>query len=233
MSAKNRNKSRTAEWGVKDITEEHYVIHLYRNESGCWGTVSSGAERTSFQGICGLWNLLSGPAEAWGELERLRTEVQTDPLTGLLNRRGVEHAVKSELRWCAEGEMTSVLFLDIDDLKRINDTWGHQRGDQVLQVVARTIRGCVREEDVVGRLSGDDFVVLLRGAGQEALRKKADQLCRAVSGASPETGLSISVGGACGGPGCTYEELLSKADQALYHVKRRGKNGCALYGEIC
>lgn len=211
--------------------EERYIIHLACSAQGWCGELTTEAGKIPFQGLDTLLELLGGAALLGADVERLRREAMTDLLTGGLNRRGLELAAQKMLLRKPQ-EQVALLFLDIDDLKRINDTWGHLCGDRVLQTVAHTIRTCVGIAGVVGRYSGDEFVVLfpqMENGG--VLRAQAEEICRAVSAAGAEYALSISAGAALGRPGCCYEELLLQADQALYQVKRQGKNGCALWGD--
>ena len=171
-----------------------------------------------------LWKLLkTAEQEFENELARLRRAADTDYLTGVLNRRGLEQAALRAGRTAYAG----AVFLDIDDFKQINDSQGHGCGDEVLRRVTQAICGCVRAEDTVGRVGGDEFVVLFQGMKTErALQARAQELLRAVQ--ALDAGISVSIGAAYG-PGLDYEALLRLADRALYQVKSGGKNGFALY----
>jgi diguanylate cyclase (GGDEF)-like protein/PAS domain S-box-containing protein len=171
--------------------------------------------------------------ERWQESEELRHRAFHDPLTGLPNRLlfldRLEHAVARADR---DGGGLAVLFLDLDDFKRVNDTWGHAVGDAVLQEVAARLSRQVRAGDTVARFAGDEFTVLLDGVtGEHDVRVVTERLLAAL--ASPircgeqeiRMGLSIGAAVATSRPMPDSGALLLSADQALYAAKRRGK-GC-------
>jgi diguanylate cyclase (GGDEF)-like protein/PAS domain S-box-containing protein len=171
--------------------------------------------------------------ERWQESEELRHRAFHDPLTGLPNRllflNRLEHAVVRAQR---DGGGIAVLFLDLDDFKQVNDTWGHAVGDAVLQEVAARLSRQVRAGDTVARFAGDEFTVLLDGVtGEHDVRVVTERLLAAL--ASPigcgeqeiRMGLSIGAAVATGRPMPDSGTLLLSADQALYAAKRRGK-GC-------
>nr|WP_239520389.1 diguanylate cyclase [Blastococcus saxobsidens] len=126
----------------------------------------------------------------------------------------------------------AVLFVDVDDFKTINDTLGHAAGDELLLAVAARLSADVRGGDVVARLGGDEFALLLTDADADRLRDVADRLLAAVRLPVEIAGRSVSVtasiGGALAGPGATAEQLLHRADTAMYSAKRGGKDSRAL-----
>jgi diguanylate cyclase (GGDEF)-like protein len=143
-----------------------------------------------------------------------------DPLTGLANRRAFESALAPELS--SLDADSAVLLIDLDDFKDINDTWGHDIGDQVLKKVAGRLTETVRETDVVARLGGDEFAVLVRpAASAEALRQR---LQLAVSEPMVVRGVKLqphsSIGVAQVSPGQLQEDVLRAADVSLYARKR-------------
>ena len=154
-----------------------------------------------------------------------------DPLTGLANRQlfrdRLAHAVHRSRR---SQEPAALMFLDLDGFKRINDTLGHDAGDQLLEHVARWLTGCVREEDSVARLGGDEFVVLLsRISGPEATARVAEtilrRLCQRVRLNEHDVGITVSIGVTMiphdsEDPGV----LMKYADLAMYRAKERGRN---------
>ncbi|QIB32397.1 GGDEF domain-containing protein [Ancylobacter pratisalsi] len=156
----------------------------------------------------------------------LRILADTDALTGVLNRRSflqhATHLIRSNLPFAA-------LVLDIDHFKQVNDRFGHGFGDQVLVEVATRCRGALREGDVLARLGGEEFAVLLPGEDAACAAAVAERL-RAVIAAAPVSGplgshpVSVSIGGACAWPGGVIEDLLQCADNALYEAKRSGRN---------
>lgn len=124
-------------------------------------------------------------------------------------------------------------LFDLDNLKRINDQHGHEAGDEMLRTFSALLRTRTRDGDILCRHGGDEFVVLLRNAGDEAsILQKGEELCRAfqASGRPDEFGGACSVGAVkCLGPGEPVTRLLDKADQALYRAKREHKGGCCLW----
>lgn len=143
-----------------------------------------------------------------------------DPLTGLANRRAFESALAPHLSGSAAD--SAVLLLDLDEFKEINDTWGHDIGDQVLKTVAERLTETVRATDVVARLGGDEFAVLVRpAANAEVLRER---LQAAVSEPLQVRGVLLhprsSIGMASVGRGQLQEDVLRAADMALYARKR-------------
>jgi len=166
-------------------------------------------------------------------LERLAT---TDELTGLRNRRGFEaeldRAVSLAQRY---GEDGTVVFIDLDGFKLVNDTYGHAAGDEVLRQVARLLMANVRRTDVVGRLGGDEFAVLLprtsaRGGlkRSRALRRLLNPVSAEVAGRTILTGASIGVATLAEGADHCHA-ILAKADKAMYRDKRQriGAQGAA------
>ena len=153
---------------------------------------------------------------------------KTDPLTGLANRRATIAWLESMMTCSLEiDEPLAVLMFDIDHFKRINDTYGHQTGDQVLCKIAEISRVHIRAEDLVGRIGGEEFVCLLSGAGGREARALAERLCRAIAQGTERAGgpqATISIGLALLRAGDTVETLLRRADAALYQAKENGRN---------
>jgi diguanylate cyclase (GGDEF)-like protein len=158
-------------------------------------------------------------AKTVAELERL---AGTDDLTGLANRRSFREALR---RYAAAAERhgtpLSLLLLDIDDFKEINDSHGHERGDEILCAFAAVLRRRVRQSDIVARIGGDEFAILLPQTSREEAASfahdLADRLKQAVGMPFP---LGVSIGVAsCSGASC--EALLSQADRELYVDKRK------------
>jgi diguanylate cyclase (GGDEF)-like protein len=155
--------------------------------------------------------------------ELLRELALVDDLTGLHNRRSfmllAEQAVKEAIR---AQRPVIVLFLDVDHLKSINDHHGHAEGDRALRFVAAALRVACREADIIGRLSGDEFAILLAEAHQ--LDGLEGRLRSRVAEAAVRTGypLSVSIGVCRCEPGeeCTLAELFERADRAMYQEKQ-------------
>lgn len=150
----------------------------------------------------------------------LRHRASHDPLTGLPNRREVHEVLGRDVLADPEGQV--VVYCDLDGFKDVNDRYGHDGGDAVLVEVAAALRAAVRAGDIVGRVGGDEFVVLCRGTGDTAaavLARRLSNLALRPEGA-PDCSLSFSVGWSRGEPGDTARSLLGRADAAMYAVKR-------------
>jgi diguanylate cyclase (GGDEF)-like protein len=142
-----------------------------------------------------------------------------DPLTEVLNRRGIDEVLgRAVERARRDGDPLSVLLVDINDFKGINDTLGHATGDEVLRRVADALRRQVRPVDHVGRIGGDEFVVVLEGVARE----RAVPIARRLHHVEGPGGLpvSLSVGLAALDPGESLDALLARADAAMYQQKR-------------
>lgn len=152
----------------------------------------------------------------------------TDQLTGLANRRCTLDWLERLVRASAEvDEPLATLIFDIDHFKLVNDTRGHQTGDEVLRRVAALARRELRTEDLVGRIGGEEFACILPGVSAAEARSLAERLCRAIAEGSGSGGLpraTISVGMAVYRKGDTPERLLARADAALYEAKQAGRN---------
>ena len=153
-----------------------------------------------------------------------------DGLTGCLNRRAfmalVEHRLDGPPKRLAKG---ALLVIDADHFKSINDRYGHDRGDEALQLIARSIRSVLRSDDRVGRLGGEEFGVFLSHASLGDAAEVAERIRTSVGNASFEPGdkrhpLSVSVGCAAFAQPIGFRELFRLADESLYAAKHRGRN---------
>jgi diguanylate cyclase (GGDEF)-like protein len=158
------------------------------------------------------------------QLSRLATN---DPLTGLVNARSFAARLTQELeRNRRYPRPLALLYLDLDDFKVINDSHGHQTGDAVLRLVADAMRSSVRQADIVGRMGGDEFAVLMPetdSALADAAAKRLVAGLRSVFKGTPTVTASIGVV-SCSAPDANTDELLRRADQAMYEAKRTGKD---------
>jgi two-component system, cell cycle response regulator len=171
------------------------------------------------------------------ELEALSV---TDDLTGLLNHRALQHRLKDEFaRAQRYNEPLSVLMLDVDQFKEVNDTHGHLFGDRVLVEVAGILRRCVREIDVCARYGGDEFMVVLPQTHFSGSLTVADRIWRttggtdlAEGGASVRVTVSIGISFFPNKNVSSVEQLVGYADQALYQAKNEGRNRICLHQHL-
>jgi diguanylate cyclase (GGDEF)-like protein/PAS domain S-box-containing protein len=163
--------------------------------------------------------------------EQLNKLAREDALTGLLNRRMILELVSNEwARWQRYGKRYSILILDADNFKRVNDEYGHLAGDQALKFIAARISEAIRAVDIVGRYGGEEFIVILPETNQEGAMSAAEKILHNIrkSPLSHDGGmlnLSVSIGSATVRSEDRNEDiLLNRADQALLEAKRAGKN---------
>jgi diguanylate cyclase (GGDEF)-like protein len=223
-----------------------------REKSGGWKWVRAvvrayGVEGEAIAGYVGTIRDISGEKqieESWRrERQGLETEkhqmaalANTDPLTGLLNRRGFEEKV--EVLKQRGSFPVSLLMVDIDHFKRYNDHYGHLQGDSCLTQVAQVLRShATRTNDIAARLGGEEFTVVLAGAGlQDALRvaeamMSALRLVGLEHGASPFGLVTMSLGAAAQASGeLDIEQLMAQADSALY-LSKRTRNRATAYSK--
>ncbi|GAC08180.1 GGDEF domain-containing protein [Paraglaciecola chathamensis] len=168
-------------------------------------------------------------SSAYDTLAIRNTEIlqlaETDKLTGLYNREKLENTLIACLPGVDEQYPLSVMLLDVDYFKKINDQYGHFEGDKVLQALAKKLKDLMREQDIVARWGGEEFVVLCTNASLEtamqlAQRIREDIAKQVICG----HGLTVSVGVAQYEPGDTVESLLDRADVGLYQAKNNGRN---------
>jgi diguanylate cyclase (GGDEF)-like protein/PAS domain S-box-containing protein len=167
--------------------------------------------------------------------EQLTHQAFHDPLTGLANRAlfrdRVSHALALAQR---QGHPITVLFLDLDDFKRVNDSLGHAEGDRLLIAAAERFQSCARAADTVARLGGDEFAILIEhvagsdGRG-ELLQRLEEAMTYPFALSGNQVQVSASIGVATAGPGETADDLLRNADVAMYAAKRRGKGRSETY----
>lgn len=175
--------------------------------------------------------------ELQSNLEVIRQEAYTDALTGLKNRKAFDEKMDEIISMMdAEDRTFSILLLDIDHFKAFNDNYGHQTGDQVLRLLARTLIEGIKGRDTACRFGGEEFVVLLPDTNIKAAQSVANALREAISEkevvnkASQEKlgRMTVSIGAAEHLPGESKEEMLERADEALYKAKGTGRNKVVL-----
>lgn len=185
------------------------------------------------------------------EIEKLKKLVVEDELTGVLNRKGVnedldalfnEAIALSSKKYKRRFHIDnfSMIFIDADDFKKINDTYGHDAGDEVLKKIAQFLKKSMRSIDVVGRIGGEEFVVAMLGANEDEAYEKAEDIRKWIkSGVKIKkykklnVTLSIGVASVDDAKPKSVEELISYADKAMYEAKHnRGKDNVVRYSEV-
>ena len=174
---------------------------------------------------------IGGPLQMTSLYEDARRLATQDTLTGLFNRRAfLDHMGREHARSLRHAYPLSVLLLDVDHFKRVNDTFGHAAGDVVLQGVAQILNGVARRSDVVARWGGEEFVIALPQTGEAGARIAAERVRRAIAEASfPVPGgevlrVTASIGAASGVSPWSTEQIIAAADEAMYAAKARGRN---------
>lgn len=159
-----------------------------------------------------------------------------DPLTGLSNRRDFVHAFADELARISRKEASlSLIFADLDHFKRVNDTYGHHVGDQVLKATATHLRSCCRPYDTPARWGGEEFIILLPDTDELEAAGFAERIRTSLKdGLSPTIPfpVTISLGVAQYLPGESLEVLVERADRALYFAKQNGRNQVLRWSSI-
>ncbi len=159
-------------------------------------------------------------------VERLRLAAETDGLTGVANRKSFDVALAyHSARAARTGEPLAVILIDLDFFKKVNDTYGHQIGDEVLRAAAAALKGAAQDSELVARYGGEEFVVILPGVDVDNVWETGERFRRSVRDCSASVPVSCSIGIACQPPGgVTPGDLLHVADQALYLAKERGRD---------
>jgi diguanylate cyclase (GGDEF)-like protein len=214
-------------WGIRGSLAATLVtgavigaVSIFKGVGELWAALIAGSV-SLFIGLLFEY-VRNKESELRDNISNLQKLVVTDPLTGVYNRRYLFERLTAEVaRAKRSATPISVIMLDIDSFKSYNDKHGHLTGDVLLQTIAQTIRGALRQEDVVVRYGGDEFAVILTGADARSARITAERLRNAVK----SVGMSISLGVV------TYpqdalvaEELLKRADYFLLAAKAAGKN---------
>jgi diguanylate cyclase (GGDEF)-like protein len=218
------------------VTVVAFVLHGPLDHVGDYAFFGGGAATVAFLGTFRLLGSLRSTRMLMAEQEALQVELgrraRTDQLTGLPNRAAISDRLESTL---AMGESAAVVFLDLDDFKRINDAFGHPFGDAFLREVADRLRDVVGDEQDIGRFGGDEFAIIVRGGGGSALAIETAQ--RILDSFSADVLLSdqafriqASIGIVCSERlELTAEEMLSRADIAMYRAKQRGGGSYAVF----
>ncbi|MEW6324698.1 MAG: diguanylate cyclase, partial [Nitrospirota bacterium] len=179
-------------------------------------------------------------AEYLRQTEELKRISITDPLTGFLNRRYFHERLIEEIeRSKRHGAAMSLAIMDLDDFKQLNDTYGHQAGDEALKAIARCVHGSIRAIDVAARYGGEEFTLILPQTSKPEARRIAERICQEIAALTVShqllegyEQLTVSIGlAAYPDDARAPEELIRAADTALYAAKSGGKNQVVAYGE--
>ena len=184
-------------------------------------------------------------------VEKLKTDLIHDELTGLKSRGYFIEKAKNDISAVSAPESEkreegfkdiSFLFCDIDYFKKVNDTYGHPFGDEILKEIARFLETNTRDGDTVCRWGGDEIIISLLGADEKEALEKAEELKKAVEdgvaekyGADPKySGLkvSLSIGISSFESGLSFDELINRGDKAMYLVKKEGRNCVKTYSQV-
>lgn len=163
-------------------------------------------------------------------------KAERDSLTGLLNRNGLMDAFEKILA-DSQGmaEHVSVIMMDLDNFKRINDTFGHDSGDRVIAALAELLKGVLRQKDAIGRLGGDEFVAVLPGVSKAEARDIANRVLKVAGNKTVDVAegtsirFTLSIGICDNTDGKQADELLQCADKAMYMAKNNGRNCCIVW----
>jgi diguanylate cyclase (GGDEF)-like protein/PAS domain S-box-containing protein len=180
-------------------------------------------------GAVEVFNDNSANLQTEQRLQQLEQLALLDTLTGLANRRYLESTLRSRLEeFCRNNWKFGVLFIDIDNFKHVNDSYGHEAGDKVLQMVGRTLSAGLRYFDVVGRWGGEEFLSVIANVGERELADIGERMRILVEHSMLSDPVSIavtiSIGGAMAAAEDTPESLVHRADEKLYQAKKSGKN---------
>lgn len=232
-------------WHLRFLREDPYRLPARMMMLGCgllavlYGSVVPGWSFSEF-GFDEIWvsvdlsiwfmlNFCMLMLSSFRAAESLKLSAMFDPLTSALNRRGLHGELGTWLERNDHG--LTVIAIDLDHFKTINDRHGHDTGDRVLQRFSETVRGCLRSDQLFARMGGEEFAVVTAGTDREAARQLAERLRNQMMRLeiSPAEGrpfrVTISLGIAVGeGEGEPFVELMRRADDALYLAKRKGRN---------
>lgn len=162
------------------------------------------------------------------EQEKLMEKVSVDPLSKVYNRSVAIEKIEKRLAECDSDSKAALIVLDIDNFKKINDTFGHMYGDAVIAMSAGSIKNTLDDNDIIGRFGGDEFFIYCDNVQSDILEKKLENIRLAMLkmrlDRNDNDDISCSMGVAVGGGNSKYEELFKQADSALYAAKKNGKN---------
>jgi diguanylate cyclase (GGDEF)-like protein/PAS domain S-box-containing protein len=167
-------------------------------------------------------------------LDQLKKEASEDVLTGVANRKYMQAIIESKIReYKTVGVPFGLSFIDIDDFKRINDTYGHEIGDEILKLLVKTVGSSLRKHDRIGRWGGEEFIILLTDIDQDGLALVSEKIRQLVENSKlrlpdQELSVTISMGSSKVCEDDTVDSLVQRCDQLMYQSKKTGKNKVSL-----
>ena len=207
----------------------HTVIHLIDIKAPTLGVIVIVTDVTAQKAL--ELDLQRSNAELQKRTEQLQAVARTDPLTEIANRRAFIEAAEAEfLRFKRFNAATSVLMIDIDHFKTINDSFGHEVGDHALVALASTLKSLARATDLPARFGGEEFVVLLNGTSSEGASEVAERIRQEIAALSISAGkqhfsMTVSIGVASfGSSDDSWSQAIARADAAMYRAKSQGRN---------
>jgi len=177
-------------------------------------------------------------AELLEHVNKYKSEANTDPLTKLFNRRSFDHILDKAMSLYKESNLYfSLIIIDLDDFKKLNDTYGHQAGDEVLRVFGSILQDNMRQEDSAFRYGGEEFAIIASGDKSENIKIFIDRIHeqvknKIISFESKEITFTFSAGLACVQKSFSKSDLIGAADHALYYAKDHGKDQIIVYKDI-
>jgi len=180
--------------------------------------------------VSGYVYVIRDITDQYAAQQRLLTDAMTDPLTGLLNRRGLDRMLRVLSDAGPEGgRRAGWIMADIDHFKRVNDSYGHAAGDEVLKAVAGLLKASTRDGDLIARLGGEEFLVVLPGAALAAASRSAERMRERIAGSPMLSGggsfrITSSFGVVESPIDSRWHLAISAADEALYRAKTQGRN---------
>jgi diguanylate cyclase (GGDEF)-like protein len=177
-------------------------------------------------------------ADLLEHVDRYKTEANTDPLTKLFNRRSFDKILDKALDLYKEDNLYfSLILIDLDDFKKLNDTFGHPAGDEVLRVFGNILQNNMRQEDSAFRYGGEEFAIIASGDKAENIRLFIDRIRHQVKNKiinfeHNEISFTFSAGLVCVQKSFSKDDLINAADQALYYAKKHGKDQIVAYHDL-
>jgi diguanylate cyclase len=177
-------------------------------------------------------------ADLLEHIDKYKNEASTDSLTRLFNRRSFDKILDKAISLYEENNLHfSLVILDLDDFKKLNDTYGHQAGDEVLRTFGRILQNNMRQEDSAFRYGGEEFAIIASGDKAKNIKLFVDRIRKQVKETiiafeSHKISFTFSAGVSCVQKTFTKEDLINTADQALYYAKRHGKDQVVVYNEM-